>query len=144
MDDTKIEKRAGVRATSDRLWDLVSDLSRWGEWNPYEREPQGKIGFGAALSLIEAYPGLGERRATARVADWRPYVRLVWTENRGFLFRTLRYIDIEEVEKGSCIVSSALTFAGLRGELYLDRHKTVLAQAHEDMVARLKAAAEAP
>ena len=70
MDDTKIEKRAGVRATSDRLWDLVSDLSRWGEWNPYEREPVGRIGFGAALTLIESYPDLGERRATARVADW--------------------------------------------------------------------------
>ena len=142
MDDTKIEKRAGVRATSDRLWDLVSDLSRWGEWNPYEREPVGRIGFGAALTLIEAYPDLDERRATARVADWRPYVRLVWTENRGFLFRTLRYIDIEEMEKGSCIVSSALKFAGLSGELYLDKHKATLAKAHEDIVQRLKAAAE--
>ncbi len=108
MDDTKIEKRAGVRATSDRIWELVSDLSRWSEWNPYETELEGAIAFGGQLSLTEGFPGQPERRATARVADWRPYVRLVWTENRGFLFRTLRYIDIEELEKGSCIVSSAL------------------------------------
>lgn len=142
MDDTKIEKRAGVKATSDRLWDLVSDLSRWNDWNPHERDLEGTIAFGAPLALTESYPGLGERRTTARVADWRPYVRLVWTENRGFLFRTLRYIDIEELDKGSCIVSSGFKFAGLRGELFLDKHKPALSQAHEAIVQNLKAAAE--
>lgn len=143
MDDTKIEKRAGVRATSDRIWELVSDLSRWSEWNSYETEVEGAIAFGGQLSLSEAFPGQPERRATARIADWRPYVRLVWTENRGFLFRTLRYIDIEELDKGSCIVSSAHKFAGLRGELFHDKHRNALREAHQDIVDRLKAAAEA-
>ena len=143
MDDTKIEKRAGVKATSDQLWALVSDLSQWERWNPYERDLEGAIAFGAALRLTESYPGLADRRASASVADWRPYVRLVWTENRGFLFRTLRYIDIEELEKGSCIVSSGLKFAGLRGELFLDKHKPALSQAQEAIVQGLKAAAEA-
>ena len=142
MDDTKIEKRAGVRATSDRIWELVSDLSRWSEWNPYETELEGAIAFGGQLSLTEGFPGQPERRAIARVADWRHYVSLVWTENRGFLFRTLRYIDIEELEKGSCIVSSAHTFAGLRGELFHDKHRNALREAHQDIVDRLKAAAE--
>jgi hypothetical protein len=142
MDDTKIEKRAGVRATSDRIWELVSDLSRWSEWNSFETEVEGAIAFGGQLSLTEAFPGQPERRVTARVADWRPYVRLVWTENRGFLFRTLRYIDIEELDKGSCIVSSAHKFAGLRGELFHDKHRIALRDAHQDIVDRLKAAAE--
>ncbi|NBB65232.1 SRPBCC domain-containing protein [Pseudomonas sp. ODNR1LW] len=143
MDDAKIDKRAGVKATSDRIWELVSDLSRWGEWNPYETRLEGVIAFGGQLGLTEGFPGQSERRATARVADWRPYVRLVWTENRGFLFRTLRYIDIEELEKGSCIVSSGHKFAGLRGELFHDKHRAGLRDAHQDIVDRLKAAAEA-
>ncbi|WP_395945221.1 SRPBCC domain-containing protein [Brevundimonas sp.] len=142
MDDTKIEKRAGVQATSDRLWELVSDLSRWNEWNPYETEVEGAIAYGGRLSMTEAFPGQPQRQAAAAVAEWRPYVRLVWTENRGFLFRTLRYIDIEELEKGKCIVSSGHKFAGLRGELFHDKHRPALREAHQAIVDGLKTAAE--
>ena len=143
MEDAKIERRAGVQATSDRLWELVSDLPGWNRWNPHETDVEGAIAFGGQLTITEAFPGQGERRAAARVAEWRPYVRLVWTENRGFLFRTLRYIDIEELEKGSCIVSSAHKFAGLRGELFHDKHRIALRDAHQAIVDNLKAAAEA-
>lgn len=143
MDDTKIEKRAGVQATSDRLWELVSDLSGWNEWNPYETEVEGTIAFGGRLSMTEGFPGQAQRQVSANVAEWRPYVRLVWTENRGFLFRTLRYIDIEELEKGKCIVSSGHKFAGLRGELFHDKHRPALRDAHQAIVDGLKAAAEA-
>jgi hypothetical protein len=143
MDDTKIEKRAGVQATSDRLWELVSDLSRWNAWNPYETDVEGTISFGGRLSMTEGFPGQAPRQVSANVAEWRPYVRLVWTENRGFLFRTLRYIDIEELEKGKCIVSSGHKFAGLRGELFHDKHRPTLREAHQAIVDGLKAAAEA-
>ena len=143
MDDAKIEKRVGVQATSDRLWELVSDLSRWNIWNPYETDVEGAIAFGGQLEITEAFPGQPQRRVTARVAEWRPYVRLVWTENRGFLFRSLRYIDIEELDKGRCIVSSAHKFAGLRGELFHDKHRNALRDAHQAIVDRLKAEAEA-
>lgn len=143
MDDAKIERRAGVQATSDRIWDLVSDLARWNDWNPYETDVEGAIAYGGRLTLTEAFPGQAERRTTAAVAEWRPRVRLVWTENRGFLFRTLRYIDIEEIERGKCVVSSAHRFAGLRGELHHDKHRNALREAHQAIVDGLKAAAEA-
>lgn len=143
MDDAKIEKRAGVRATSDRLWELVSDLSRWPDWNPHETEVAGAIAFGGQLTMTEVFPDQPARAVVARIADWRPYVRLVWTENRGFLFRTLRYIDIEELDKGSCIITSGHSFAGLRGELFHDKHRIGLRDAHQTIVDGLKAAAEA-
>ena len=37
MDIARIEKRVGVRATTDRIWELISDLPTWERWNPVER-----------------------------------------------------------------------------------------------------------
>ena len=94
MEDTRIEKRVGVKASPERIWDLVADLSSWSRWNTVETDVEGAIAFGGHLTLTEAYQGLPERRATAQVAEWQPLARLVWAEKRGWLFRTVRYIEI--------------------------------------------------
>jgi len=142
MDDTRIEKRVGVQADSERIWDLIADLERWGRWNPHDRDVEGAIAFGGRLHMTEAWPGMDERRAAGQVAEWQPLARLVWVEKRGFLFRTLRYIEIEELERGSCILASGTRFSGLRAELFLDRHRGALRRGHEALVLGLKAAAE--
>ena len=142
MEDTRIDKRAGVKATSDRLWELISDLPSWNDWNPIDTDVEGAIAYGGQLAMTEAYPGIPERRAVGRVAEWQPYSRLVWTEKRGFLFATVRYIGIEELDKGSCIVTSGIRFVGLRGELHLDKHRASIRSAQEAIVEGLKTAAE--
>jgi len=142
METARIEKRAGVRATSDRLWELISDLASWDRWNAYETDVQGTIAFGAPLTLTEALPGQPERRVTAQVAEWQPYAQLVWVEKRGWLFSVTRYIEIEELEPGSCIVASGAIFSGLRGELFHDKHRAAIRSAYADMVEKLRLAAE--
>lgn len=143
MDDTRIEKRIGVQADSERIWDLIADLDAWDRWNPHDRDVEGAIAFGGRLHMTEAWPDHDERRATAQVAEWQPLARLVWAEKRGFLFRTLRYIEIEELERGSCILASGVLFSGLRAELHMDKHRSALRRGHAAIVEGLKAAAEA-
>nr|WP_314433717.1 SRPBCC domain-containing protein [uncultured Brevundimonas sp.] len=142
MEDTRIDKRAGVKATSDRLWELISDLASWNDWNPVDKDVEGAIAYGGQLAMTETFPDMTERRAIGRVAEWQPYSRLVWTEKRGFLFATVRYLGIEELDKASCIITSGIRFVGLRGELYLDRHSSKIRRAQEAIVEGLKAAAE--
>lgn len=142
METARIEKRAGVRATSDQLWALIGDLSAWSRWNAYETDLQGSIGFGAPLTLTEALPGHPERRVAAQVAEWQPLAQLVWVEKRGWLFNVTRYVEIEELEAGSCIVATGAIFSGLRGELFHDKHKAAIRTAYEDMVEKLRLAAE--
>ena len=143
MEDTRIEKRLGVQATAERIWDLIADLPAWDRWNPHEREVEGAIAFGGRLALTEAWPDQAERRAEGQVVEWQPLVRLVWAENRGFLFRTMRYFEIEELDRQSCIVASGLRFAGLRGELFHDKHRAALRRGQDALIHGLKAAAEA-
>ena len=142
METAKIEKRIGVQATSEQIWDILSDLPGWDRWNPVETGLEGAIAFGGQISLTEAVPGLPERATTVRVADWQPYAQLVWAEKRGLWFRSMRYFEIEELEPGSCVVANGFIFSGLRGEMHFDRHRAALRTAVDSVAEALKSAAE--
>ena len=142
MDTTRIEKRIGVHAPSDRIWEILSDLENWHSWNPYETGVAGALAFGAGISLTEALPGMAERQVQARLGDWQPYAQLVWAEKRGFLFNAIRYYEIEELERGNCIVANGVIFSGLRGELFHDKHRKTIRSAYDDISEALRRAAE--
>ena len=144
MDIARIERRIGVRATPDQIWALIADLPGWNRWNPVENALDGTIDFGAGITLTESIAGLPERRATTRVGDWQPYAQLVWAENRGLWFRSMRYFEIEPLEQpDSCIVANGFIFSGLRGEMFFDRNRKHLRQAVDTVAEAWKAAAEA-
>lgn len=142
MDTPRIEKRIGVRAPTDRIWEVITSLEGWNRWNPVETSVDGKIAFGGTLSLTETLGGLAPRQVEARVGQWQPYAQLVWAEKRGLWFNSMRYFEIEELEPGSCIVANGYLFSGLRGEMYFDKHRKVLRQAVEGVAEGWKAAAE--
>ena len=143
MDIARIERRIGVRATPDQIWALIADLPGWARWNPVESELEGAIAFGGEISLTERIEGLPERRVVTRVGDWQPYSQLVWAENRGLWFRSMRYFEIEPLdEPNSCIVANGFIFSGLRGEMFFDKHRARLRHAVDAVAEGWKAAAE--
>ena len=131
-----------MRATAERLWEVLTDFGGWNRWNPHEVEVEGALGFGAPISLTERLPDLGERQVLARLGVWEPNAQLVWIERRGFLFRTLRYFEIEELERGACIVSHGTVFTGLRAELFHDKHRSRIRPAYQAISEALKRTAE--
>jgi len=143
MDTPRIEKRIGVRASTDRIWEVITSLEGWDHWNPVEKGLDGAIAFGGAMNLTENLKGLAPRQVTARVGQWQPYAQLVWAEKRGLWFNSMRYFEIEELEPGSCIIANGYLFSGLRGEMYFDKHRKALRHAVEAVAEGWKAAAEA-
>lgn len=142
METAKIEKRVGVQATSERLWEILSDLPGWNRWNPVETGLEGAIAFGGQLSLTESVPGLIQRPTTVRIADWQPYAQLIWAEKRGWAFNVVRYFEIEELVPGSCIVANGFIFSGLRGELFHDKHRKAIKAAYAEIGEGLRKLAE--
>lgn len=140
--DTRIEKRVGIQATTDRLWDVLVDFPGWSRWNPYETDVEGTLGFGAPFRLTETWPDMAPRPVDGRINEWQPLAQLIWVEKRGWLFSSVRYFEIEELDKGSCILATGMLFHGLRAELYMDRHRRVIREAFGDICDRLKVAAE--
>lgn len=143
MDIARIEKRIGVRAPTDRIWEVIADLPGWNRWNPIETTVEGIIAFGGEIALTETIDGLPERRVVARVGDWQPYAQLVWAEKRGLWFNVVRYFEIEQLEPGSCIAANGFIFSGLRGEMYFDKQRKTLRHAVDGVADAWKAAAEA-
>ena len=111
----KIEHRLGIRATSDRIWDLISELERWEHWNPVHPGASGRIGFGETLRIVEAYPGEEKRTIEAKVWEWAPREQLVW-QRKSFMNSSLRYLEIEELAPGSCIFSNGVIYEGYLGK----------------------------
>jgi hypothetical protein len=123
MDTTRIENRIGVRASAEKIWDAIADLENWHHWNPFETSLKGSLGFSAPLSFEENFPSVGPRQVQATITEWEPCGQLLWAENRGFLFRSMRYYEIESLETNACVVTNGLLFGGLRGEMYHDKHR---------------------
>ena len=138
----RVEHRVGVRATADRIWEIIADLPSWTDWNPIETEIQGALAIRAPLSLTERIPGLPERRLNAVVGDWQPYAQLIWAERRGWQFGAIRYFEIEELAPGNCIVANGQIFSGLRGESFFGRHRRTLRAAFEQVGEAIRAQAE--
>jgi hypothetical protein len=143
MDIARVEKRIGVQATTDRIWELIADLPDWGRWNPVESQVEGAIVFGGQIGFTETIEGLAPRQGVGRVGEWQPYAQLVWVERRGLWFNVMRYFEIEELAPGNCIFANGMIFSGLRGELSHDRHRLALRRAVESVAEGMKAAAEA-
>lgn len=140
--DSRIESRVGVQADAEVIWDIIADLGRWERWNPYEVQVSGAIAYGGTIELTERLPGLAERRVAAPVGEWQPMAQLVWMERRGWLFRAMRYFEIEELAPGSCVVANGVIFSGLRGELFHDRHRQPIKAAYAEIGEGLRRAAE--
>src|SRR5690606_36707775 len=113
----------------DRIWEIIADLPSWSTWNPIFPEAMGVIAIGGELILTERIADRPERRVSARVVEWVPNSQLIWAERRGFLSRSTRYIEIEELQPGSCIVANVEIFAGMRGDDYVLKHQRVLRRA---------------
>ena len=65
----KVEHRVGVPASSKAIWDVLSDLPRWREWNTVYPEIHGLLRIQQKLAIGEAFPGQPDRVIRPMVVD---------------------------------------------------------------------------
>jgi Polyketide cyclase / dehydrase and lipid transport. len=141
METPRIQTRIGIPASADDIWDLIGDLSAWSRWNDYEIDAAGTIAFGGTVSFDEGFPQMEPRRAQMRVMEWAPGQHLILSEKRGLMFRVMRYFEIEQLDRQSCIFANGMVFSGLRGEMYFDKHRRALREATDAIAESMRAAA---
>lgn len=139
----RVEHRVGIRATSERLWALLGDLTTWSRWNPIYPEAVGTIAIGQSLMLRETLPGLPERQISPQVVDWVPHEQILWRlTTTPLLSSSLRYLEIEQLGPSSCVFSNGEIFSGVLGEQYARRRRRQLRAGFEALGDALRAAAE--
>ena len=145
----KVEHRVGVPASSKAIWDVLSDLPRWKEWNTLYPEIQGLLRIQQRLAIGEAFPGQPDRVIRPMVVDWVPNEQILWAlSETGGLVKRIRYIEIEHLndDDNNCILSNGEVYEGMFGpRVGAARRKWLrkgFEQLNADIVARVKAVAE--
>ena len=115
----RVEYRIGVNATALRVWEVLSNLERWGDWNPMYPQASGKIAMGATLNLTEHVAGQADRRFEARVLDWTPEAQLVLRIKEGMFAQRMQYFEIDALagkDAKGCIFAAGTFFQGWGAE----------------------------
>ena len=142
----KIEHRIGVPSDSKAIWDVLSDLGRWSEWNTVYPEVHGLLRIAQKLTITEVFPHAPPTVITPTIVDWVPNEQILWSVRAPLgMIKRIRYIEIEPLneEDTSCILSNGEIWDGLIGsQLGARRRKHLRAgygQLNNDIVARLQA-----
>ncbi|MFD1191200.1 MULTISPECIES: SRPBCC family protein [Phenylobacterium] len=140
----KIEHRIGVQAPAEIIWEILADLPSWSAWNPLYPEAAGEIRIGSVLTLRLALPGQPDRMINPVVMEWVPLEQLHWRLSMlGGMVTSVRYIEIEALGPGNCIVSNGEIFTGLLGGLVVGRLRKSIRRGFTEMGEALAARAEA-
>ena len=141
----KVEHRVGVPTNSKAIWDVLSDLGRWPEWNALYPEIHGLLRIQQRLAITEAFPGQPRRVIKPTVFDWVPNAQIIWIHSEmGGLVKRIRYIEIEPLteEDTNCILSNGEIYDGLLGPTVGKGKRRWLKRGFErlntDIVERLK------
>jgi hypothetical protein len=140
----RIEHRVGVQAPAEVIWEVISDLEAWSQWNKLYPKASGQIRIGGALDMTLALPGQAEQQIRPTVMEWVPNEQLHWKLTMlGGLVKTIRYFEIETLAGANCIVSNGEIIGGLMGPRLGKRMSRTIYRAFVDMNEALKARAEA-
>ena len=109
----RIENRLGIPAPPSVVWEVISDLPRWSEWNPLYVKADGQLRIGAQLSLTQAVAGQPPEVIVPTILDWVPDSQILWrlSQKRGFI-RRLRYLEIDKLSDEGCIFSNGEDWTG--------------------------------
>jgi hypothetical protein len=119
----RVEYRIGVQATPERIWEVLSNLERWADWNPMYPQAAGHIAIGGTLNLLEHVAGRADRRIDARIVDWTPYAQLILRVEGGMFAHRLQYFEIDPLtaDGQGCIFAAGAFFNGWRGKALAQR-----------------------
>jgi len=140
----KLERRIGIQAPDEIVWEILSDIPGWGSWSRMYARAQGEIRIGDRWTVDLLLPGETVRTIRPVILDWAPYDHIHWRLDtlRGWV-KTVRYLEIEKMGEENVFFSNGEIYDGLLGDSTARRQRRQLLEAYEAMNVALKARSEA-
>jgi hypothetical protein len=114
----KLERRIGIQAPDEIVWEILSDIPGWADWNPLYPKAEGVIRIGDRWTVDLALPGQKLRTINPVIVDWAPYDHIHWrTTLLGGWVRTVRFLEIEKMGEENIIFSNGEFFDGPLGPI---------------------------
>ena len=104
-----------IEASSERVWDVLTDFAAWSDWNPSVPRISGDCQVGSTLRMTLAMPGRPSANVSAVVTAADPHRRLHWHGTVGGerIFAGTREFDIEPQPDGAVVVTHVEDVSGL-------------------------------
>lgn len=140
----KLERRIGINAPDEVVWEVLSDIPSWPTWNAMYPKAQGELRIGARWELDVALRGQPVRTVNPVILDWVPYDHIHWRLDmmRGWA-RSVRYLEIEKMGEANVIFSNGEIFDGWLGPSVAKRLRNPIIEAFEALNEALKEKSEA-
>ena len=106
-----------IKAPASRVWAVLTDFERYGEWNPSLPSIRGELRPGAEVALTLGMPGRPSPKVKARFGQVQADRCLTWDGNAGadWLFAGHREFVIDEQSSDSVLFTHV---EDVRGALF--------------------------
>jgi hypothetical protein len=114
------QTRFEVNARADRVWELLTSLDRYAEWNPQIPVATGVVEEGSPIKLRLVLPGRPPMELSAVIEEVRPASLFTW---RGHLiapwfFEGYRRFEISPIDERKVVVTHIEDVHGLFAPLF--------------------------
>jgi hypothetical protein len=115
-----VETEIEIRASAERVWELLTEFASYPRWNPFVRSIEGELLVGHNLSVFIQPPGSGGMRFRPTLLTVSPTRELRW---KGKLllpgvFDGEHYFKLEAAPNGGVLFRQGESFTGLLVPLF--------------------------
>ncbi|MDE3262149.1 MAG: SRPBCC domain-containing protein [Acidobacteriota bacterium] len=132
-----------IEAPAERVWDILVDFDRYGEWNPFTTRVEASLEIGAPV-MLHVRLGWLKRKQPERIETVEPPHLLAWGVTMGarFLLVARREQRLEPLGANRCRYVTTDETHGLLTPLVALLFGRLIRQGFNDLAAALKTRAE--
>ena len=104
-----------IAASTNKIWSILTDLERWGKWNPLVDTASGNTSLGSKLSItMRCEDGKDDPKYTPTITDFEKPKFFRWraTMMAGFLFTNDKIFELVETDSGTRLIHTE-AFSGI-------------------------------
>jgi hypothetical protein len=103
-----------LHAIAKQVWQVLTDLDKYSEWNPLLYRGVGKVELGETVE-VSAKTASKDMKFVCKVTDVEPYHKFAWKFHviHPFLFRGLHIFQIESIDEHTVRFIDREQFEGL-------------------------------
>ena len=132
-----------IEAPAERVWDILVDFDRYGEWNPFTTRVEASLEIGSPV-MLHVKLGWLKRKQPERIETVEPPHLLAWGVTMGarFLLVARREQHLEVLGETRCRYFTTDETRGLLTPLVALLFGRLIRRGFNDMAAALKSRAE--
>lgn len=132
-----------IEAPAERVWDILVDFERYGEWNPFTTRVEASLEIGSPV-MLHVLLGPLQRKQPERIETVEPPHLLAWGVTMGarFLLVARREQRLEALNSNRCRYVTTDETRGLLTPLVALLFGHLIRRGFNDLAAALKSRAE--